>query len=91
MTKTNLKIAHEQALTSSRPTPGLPCGVAPMTRAELLRWPTIPDNNLVPWYVTGWCLLWAPLMYLGLALAWAGILLSGGYPCARRFWKRALS
>ncbi len=60
-----------------------------MTRAEIIRWPAKTGNDLAPWYWIIWRMLWANVIYLGLAIAWLGTFCSWGYREARRFWWEA--
>ena len=52
-----------------------------------LRWPARPGNDLFPWYVIIWRVLWAPVLYGGLALAWVAVLATHGRRRARKFWR----
>jgi len=51
-----------------------------------LRWPAKPGNDLVPWFVVAWRTLWTPLVFVGLAIACAGVLFAFGWKAARYFW-----
>ena len=62
-------------------------GLRPLVAA--LRWPARPGSNLAPWYVIGWRLLWSPAIYLGFALAFAGIAMASGLQTARDWWRQA--
>ena len=55
----------------------------------VLRWPASPVGTLAPWYVIGWRLLWAPAIYAGFALTFAGIAMAQGIYSARDWWRRA--
>ncbi len=55
----------------------------------VLRWPARPGSTLVPWYVIGWRLVWAPAIYLGFALTFAGIAAANGPQAARDWWRMA--
>lgn len=61
--------------------------VRPLVAA--LKWPARPGSTLVPWYVIGWRLLWAPAIYLGFALTFVGIAAANGLQAARDWWRMA--
>lgn len=44
-------------------------------------------NGLAPWYVIIWRVVWAPVLYGGLALAWVAVLATHGRRRARKFWR----
>ncbi len=43
-------------------------------------------NNLAPWYVILWRLLFLPILYLGLIITFIGLLLIFGKREAKEFW-----
>lgn len=56
---------------------------------RLLRWPEKKGNGLVPWFVIAWRVMFMPLVYGGLAVAWVGVLCANGYRQACYFWRSA--
>ena len=56
---------------------------------RLLNWPKTKTNGFVPWYVMLWRLVFMPLIYGGLALAWVGVAMANGPKQACRFWRNA--
>ena len=56
---------------------------------RLLNWPKTKTNGYVPWYVMLWRLVFMPLIYGGLALAWVGVAMANGPKQACRFWNNA--
>lgn len=56
---------------------------------SLIAWPSGPDNLYSPWPVIARRLLFCPLVYAGLAMAFAGLVLGWGWGQAVRFWRDA--
>ena len=50
------------------------------------KWPSTPDNDYATWYNIAWGVLWSPVVYFGLSIAWAGIAMIYGWKEANEFW-----
>ena len=53
-----------------------------------LSWPSTPNNDLVPWYQIVWRIIFLPLIYVGIVIAFVGVLLAYGYKDASNFWDK---
>jgi hypothetical protein len=56
---------------------------------KILRWPANYKNDYSPWPVIAWRALWMPLIYIGLAIAFIGVVGANGLKQAQYFWRNA--
>jgi hypothetical protein len=54
-----------------------------------LRWPENKITGRVPWFVVLWRLPWFLLIYIGISIAWVGVVCCYGINKAAQFWRDA--
>ncbi len=55
---------------------------------KYLKWPEKPTNNLIPWWLMAWRLLFVPTLYLGMSIAYLSVLMSRGLKEANYYWDK---